>query len=84
MQHPTSNPSRLIFVVIMVAVALWGAFHALGAYFGGIAAGQNGLRADARRGLVVLACIAAFLAFWLILLVTGKPRRRDDASIRRD
>ncbi|MEI6037335.1 MAG: hypothetical protein WCQ91_05355 [Planctomycetota bacterium] len=50
---------------IMGGIVLWGAFHALGAWT---------LNHDARRPLVVLACVAAFLGFWLAMLASRNRR----------
>jgi membrane protein DedA with SNARE-associated domain len=60
------------FIVIMFAVAAWGAFHAVGAYFGGF--NELHLRHDLRRTLMVLGCFAAFLAFWGAMLYARKRR----------
>jgi hypothetical protein len=46
---------------IMIGIVVWGAFHAFGAWT---------LNHDARRPLVVLSCVAAFLGFWLAMLST--------------
>jgi len=46
---------------IMGGIVVWGAFHALGAWT---------LNHDARRPLIVLACVGAFLGFWLLMLST--------------
>lgn len=49
----------------MAAIVAWGMFHAVGAWM---------LNHDVRRPLIVLACVAAFLGFWLALLA-GRRRR---------
>jgi len=49
----------------MLGIVVWGVFHAFGAWT---------LNYDARRPLIVLACVAAFLGFWLVML--GTLRRR--------
>ncbi len=51
---------------------VWGLFHAIGAWT---------FNHDARRPLVVIACVAAFLGFWLALLAAR--RRRLDHDSRR-
>jgi len=62
---------RILFW-IMVALVVWGLFHAIGAWT---------LNHDARRALIVLACVAMFLGFWLALLASR--RRRLDHEQRR-
>jgi CHASE2 domain-containing sensor protein len=54
-----------ILTWIMVALVAWGLFHAAGAWM---------LNHDARRPLIVIACMAAFLGFWLALLASRKRR----------
>jgi hypothetical protein len=49
----------------MAALVAWGIFHAVGAWT---------LNHDARRPLIVLACVAAFLGFWLALLAARRKR----------
>lgn len=60
-----STRPRYLLVAIMVAVLAWGVFHACGALR------YNG---NPWRGIVVLACFAAFVGSWLLLL--GARRRR--------
>lgn len=50
----------------MVGIVVWGLFHAFGAWT---------FNHDARRPLVVLGCVAAFLGFWLAMLATLRRRR---------
>jgi len=50
---------------IMGATVVGGAFHAFGAWT---------LNHDARRPLIVLACVAAFLGFWLAMLSVRRRR----------
>ena len=49
----------------MATLVAWGIFHAVGAWT---------LNHDARRPLIVLACVAAFLGFWLALLAARRKR----------
>ncbi len=70
MSDPLSPPgAERLLRWIMVAIVAWGVFHAIGAWM---------LNHDARRPLVVLACVGAFLGFWLLMLSTrsGRVRRR--------
>ena len=63
----TSSPpgAERLIRWIMVALVAWGLIHAAGAWT---------LNHDARRPLVVIACVAGFLGFWLAML--GSRRRR--------
>ena len=70
MSDPKTN-QRHIILAIMLALAAWGIFLALGAFLygydpqhGGITYAPNPL-----RGLIVLACAALFLGFWNLLLL---------------
>lgn len=65
------------FAIIMLGVAAWGLFHAVGAYFGGF--NDLPLRHDLRRTAIVLACFAAFLAFWGAMLYSRKRRLAREA-----
>lgn len=66
--------------LIMVGVSAWGAFHAVGAYFGGF--NDLHLRHDWRRTAIVLGCCVGFLTFWGAMLYARKrrlARNADDA-----
>ena len=54
--------------MVVTGILAWGVFHAVGAYR---------FNHDPRRGLVVLACVVAFLAFWGILLWNRARSLRD-------
>jgi hypothetical protein len=69
---PSPPGAERILAWIMSALVVWGLFHAVGAWT---------LNHDARRPLIVLACVAAFLGFWLALLAAR--RRRLDREQRR-
>jgi len=62
---PSPPGAERILAGIMVALVVWGIFHALGAWT---------LNHDARRPLIVLACVASFLGFWLALLAARRRR----------
>ncbi len=49
----------------MIGIVAWGAIHAVGAWT---------LNHDARRPIVVLACVAAFIGFWLAMLSSRRRR----------
>jgi CHASE2 domain-containing sensor protein len=49
----------------MLAIVGWGAIHAVGAWT---------LNHDARRPLMVLACVFGFLGFWLAMLAVRRRR----------
>lgn len=66
MPHPPSPPgAEKILAWIMAAIVAWGLFHALGAWM---------LNHDARRPVVVIACVAAFLGFWSAMLAARRRR----------
>ena len=66
---PPTSPSppgaERIIAWIMGGIVVWGLLHALGAWT---------LNHDARRPAVVLACVAAFLGFWLAVLAARRRR----------
>lgn len=70
----SSRASLTLLIVITLALAAWGIYLAIGAYFGGF--GGENLAHDFRRSLVVLACMAFFLGGWWLLVLTQKPRKR--------
>jgi protein-S-isoprenylcysteine O-methyltransferase Ste14 len=60
MEAPSTPPgARRLIRGIMLAVLVWGVVLAIGAWR---------LNNDPRRLLVVLACVVAFLGFWLAML----------------
>ena len=69
---PSPPGAERILVWIMMALVVWGLFHAVGAWT---------LNHDPRRPLIVLACVAAFLGFWLALLA-ARRRRLDHEQTR--
>jgi hypothetical protein len=64
-----SSSSRTVILIIMVCVLGWGVFHALGAYFN-----FEPNRSNPWRGVMVLGCVAAFLAFWGLMLAHRSRR----------
>jgi hypothetical protein len=67
-QPAKTEPSRRLIILLAVALAGWGLYHAVGAWL---------FNHDVRRGLVVFACMAAFLCWWLLLLRFRAKRRRE-------
>jgi hypothetical protein len=65
--------AQWLFAAIASGVAVWGLAHAIGA-------GYLGASHNPWRGLVVLACVATFLACWGLLVLTQRPRRRSRPS----
>ncbi len=60
------RPEYKLLAGLSLGLAAWGIYHAIGAYR---------FNHDPRRGLIVVACMAAFLAFWWLMLLTRKPRQ---------
>lgn len=58
-QSESRSHSRSIVICIVLALIAWAMFNAAGAFR---------LNNNIWRPLVVLACMAAFLAFWMTLL----------------
>lgn len=63
----SSFSKRYIYSLIISGLIFWALFHALGASY---ANGNN----NPLRGVVVLVSFALFIAFWLLLLRTLRPR----------
>jgi membrane protein DedA with SNARE-associated domain len=68
-----STPSHRVIFYIMLAVFVWGALLALGAYFYG--GNRQLLKAD-----IILGCVAIFLGLWAILL-RARARRMEREAI---
>jgi uncharacterized membrane protein YjjB (DUF3815 family) len=66
-----SNPNRQVITVIVLGLAAWGVYLAIGDYL----SNHNLLRSAA-----TIACVAIFLAIWLTALAV---RRARDTSTRR-
>lgn len=60
-------------LLITAGVALWGLFHAVGAY---------SLNHNPWRGVVVVAAVALFLGFWWAMLASA-ARRKARGPVRR-
>ncbi len=58
------SPTRSLSM-IMVGLVAWGAFHAVGAYR---------FNHNIWRPVIVLACSATFLGFWLVMLAARQSR----------
>ncbi len=69
-QQPSPNTDRKILLGLTAALAAWGLYLALGAFFGGF--GKGNLPPSFWRSLVVLACMGSFLGFWWLLILTRK------------
>jgi drug/metabolite transporter (DMT)-like permease len=65
-----SNQNRRLLIGIMLAVSIWGAALALGAFLFGYdhQAGEVKFSPSPWRGLIVLACVATFVSFWAMLV----------------
>ena len=59
--------------MIVVAVAAWGIFHAIGAYR---------LNHNPLRAVVVLACVVGYLGFWGAMLAARRARLARQAKRR--
>jgi hypothetical protein len=64
-QPESPNPLRWVIVLIVVGVAAWGVFHAIGAYR---------FNHNPARPLMVLGCVAAYLGFWGLMLRNRRAR----------
>jgi hypothetical protein len=62
---PISN--RALLTTIVVALAAWGAYAAIGSYLYNL---------NPWRAVIVLACMATFLGLWMILLWNQQRARR--------
>ena len=73
----TSSPpgAERLLAWLMAALVVWGLFHAVGAWT---------LNHDPRRPLIVIACMAAFLGFWLAMLAVRRRRLARDAREMRE
>lgn len=71
---PPQGPSdgRKILLALTAALAAWGLYLALGAFFGGF--GKENLPQSVLRSGVVLACVGGFLGIWWLLMLTRKSR----------
>jgi hypothetical protein len=73
-QIESKRGQHTLLIVLTLALLLWGAYHAVGSYFGGF--GKENLPHNLGRSLMVFGCMAAFLGFWWFLMLTRKPRNR--------
>ena len=70
---PRSNPpgSKILIRWIFGGLTVWGIAQAIGAY---------SFNHDPRRPLIVLACVGAFLGFWVSLLVVFRNRQKQNSA----
>jgi membrane protein DedA with SNARE-associated domain len=68
----SSRKSWLAIAVLAAALVIWASLFALGAY---LESGADRPRHDYRKPLIILATMAAFLAFWGIALWRRSRRR---------
>lgn len=64
-------PHRGWIALIVVGLVAWGIFHAIGAYQ---------FNHNPWRAAVVVACSAAFVAFWLAMLASRRARLSRERS----
>jgi hypothetical protein len=69
---PGASDSRKILLALTAALAAWGLYLSLGAFFGGF--GKENLPQSVLRSGVVLACVGGFLGIWWLLMLTRKSR----------
>jgi hypothetical protein len=62
----------LPFAILAAALTVWAGLFALGAY---LEPGADQPRHDPRKPLIILGCMAAFLAFWGIALWRRSRRK---------
>ena len=70
MTRPTVS-TRHAIVGIMLALALWGGYLAVGA----TGMFLDGALFDARKSAIVIACVGVFLGFWVVVLWKGRPHQ---------
>jgi predicted Na+-dependent transporter len=63
--QPPRNSFRWALALIMLAVVAWGIFHAIGAYK---------FNHNPWRAVMVLACVAGYLGFWIAMLAARRAR----------
>jgi len=61
-----------LVIGILLALAVWGGVFAAAAYR---VQHVDHMTYDLRRSLIVLACVALFASFWLIMLWTRRGRK---------
>ncbi len=64
-----NSPNRTIVLWIMAGLVAWALFLALGDYL----ANHN-----PRRPLVIVSCVALFIAFWLAMLWRNRAENHSD------
>ena len=64
-EPPVANDRARIIRWVVAGIVVWGIFHAIGAW----RFNHNPLRA-----VVVLACVAAFVGFWMTMLAVRQRR----------
>jgi hypothetical protein len=64
-QSSSPPDAERLLAWLMAALVIWALFHAVGAWT---------LNHDPRRPLIVIACMAAFLGFWLTMLSVRRRR----------
>jgi membrane protein DedA with SNARE-associated domain len=69
-----AGTQRKILIIITIGLLCWGAYHALGSYFGGF--GGANLQQDFRRSLVIFGFMVAFLAFWWGMMLFAPRKAR--------
>jgi hypothetical protein len=68
MSDTDQRQTRRWIMALVLALAAWGLYNAVGAYL---------FNHDIRRGVVVTVAMAAFLAWWLLLLrLNSKTKNR--------
>jgi len=77
-QPQIAGSDRKILLALTIALAGWGLYLALGAFFGGF--GKGNLPQSALRSVVVLGCVGGFLATWWLLMLGRQSRRSGETG----
>ena len=62
--NTADQTKKNIIIAIFVGIVLWGAYLAVGAFYG-----PKNVAPNITRALIVIVCFALFLGFWSVLLL---------------
>ena len=75
-----TRTNRSALLVIMLALAAWGAYHTIGVFRSELVKSEPDISKAVIKAAIVFVAMAAFLAFWGLLLFVRKRKENSQGK----